>query len=195
MSALPVTTPPTPMTVAQFIAWREEHGIKHAELDNGIPVVAQAQTVRHSERKVRIFNQIERGIAAAGLPCRPLMEMLVPIEGLQSGRGYEPDVLVQCGEAPSPEAIIIPDPLIVIEVVSPSSGRIDTVLKMPWYFSLSSVLHYIIIEPQLRFLVWHARETPDATIQTRILREGSMRLDPPGLLLDADALIGPEQLP
>ncbi len=183
------------MTVAQFIAWREEHGIKHAELDNGIPVVAQAQTVRHSERKVRIFNQIERGIAAAGLPCRPLMEMLVPIEGLQSGRGYEPDVLVQCGEAPSPEAIIIPDPLIVIEVVSPSSGRIDTVLKMPWYFSLSSVLHYVIIEPQLRFLVWHARETPDATIQTRILREGSMRLDPPGLLLDADALIGPEQLP
>lgn len=195
MSALPVTAPPTPMTVAQFIAWREEHGIKHAELDNGIPVVAQAQTVRHSERKVRIFNQIERGIAAAGLPCRPLMEMLVPIEGLQSGRGYEPDVLVQCGEAPSPEANIIPDPLIVIEVVSPSSGRIDTVLKMPWYFSLSSVLHYVIIEPQLRFLVWHARETPDATIQTRILREGSMRLDPPGLLLDAGALIGPELLP
>ena len=192
MSALPFAAPPTPMTVAQFIAWRKEHGIKHAELDNGIPVVAQAQTVRHSERKAEIRQILRDAIAATGLPCRPLMEMLVPIGGLQSGRGYEPDVLVQCGEAPSPEAIIIPDPLIVIEVVSPSSGRIDTVLKMPWYFSLPSVLHYIIIEPQLRFLVWHAREMPDATIQTRILREGPMRLHPPGLLLDAGALIGPE---
>lgn len=195
MSALPVTAPPTPMTVAQFLAWRQEHGIKHAELDNGIPVVAQAQTVRHSERKVRIFNQLERAIALAGLPCRPLMEMLVPIDGLQGKRGYEPDVLVQCGEPPSPDAITIPDPLIVFEVVSPSSGRIDTVLKMPWYFALSSVLHYIIIEPQLRFLVWHARETPDATIQTRILREGAMQLHPPGLALDAGALIGPELTP
>ncbi len=195
MSALPVTVPPTPMTVAQFIAWCQEHGIKHAELDNGIPVVAQAQTVRHSERKAEIRQILRDAIALAGLPCRPLMEMLVPIDGLQSGRGYEPDVLVQFGEPPSPDTIIIPDPLIVIEIVSPSSGRIDTVLKMPWYFSLSSVLHYIIIEPQLRFLVWHARETPQSIIQTHILRDGPMRLDPPGLLLDASALIGPELAP
>lgn len=192
MSALPLPAPTGSMNVEQFIAWQIEHGIKHAELDNGIPVVAQAQTVRHSERKVRIFNQLERAIALAGLPCRPLMVMLVPIDGLQGGRGYEPDMLVQCGEPPSPDAITIPGPLIVFEVVSPSSGRIDTVLKMPWYFSLSSVAHYIIIEPQLGFLVWHARETPDSTIQTRILRDGPMRLDPPGLALDAGALIGPE---
>lgn len=183
------------MTVAQFLAWRQEHGIKHAELDNGIPVVAQAQTVRHSERKAEVRQILRDAIALAGLPCRPLMEMLVPIDGLQGKRGYEPDVLVQCGAAPSPDAITIPDPLIVFEVVSPSSGRIDTVLKMPWYFALSSVLHYIIIEPQLRFLVWHARETPDATIQTRILREGAMQLHPPGLALDAGALIGPELNP
>ncbi len=195
MSALPVTVPPTPMTVAQFIAWCQEHGIKHAELDNGIPVVAQAQTVRHSERKAEIRQILRDAIALAGLPCRPLMEMLVPIDDLQSRHGYEPDVLVQCGEPPSPDAIIIPDPLIVFEVVSPSSGRIDTVLKMPWYFSLSSVLHYIIIEPQLCFLVWHARETPQSIIQTHILRDGPMRLDPPGLLLDASALIGPELAP
>lgn len=192
MSALPVAAPPTPMTVAQFIARREEHGIKHAELDNGIPVLAQAQTVRHAERKVRIYDQFERAIAAAGVPCRPLMEMLVPIGGLQSRRGYEPDLLVQCGEPPSPDAIIIPGPLIVIELVSPPGGRVDTVLKMPWYFSISSVLHFFIIEPQLRFLVWHARETPHSIIQTHILREGPMWLHPRGLLLDAGALIGPE---
>lgn len=180
------------MTMEQFIAWRLEHGIKHAELDNGVPVVAQAQTVRHSERKAEIRQALRNAIAAAGLPCRPLMEMLVPIGGLQGKRSYEPDVLVQCGEPPSPDAITIPDPLIVFELVSPSSGRIDTVLKMPWYFSLPSVLHYIIVEPQMRFLVWHARETAEAIIQTRILREGPMRLDPPGVWLDAGVLIGPD---
>lgn len=191
MTALPANTP-TPMTVEQFIAWSLKHDVRRAELYGGEPVLAQAQTLRHSQRKVRAFNYIEHAILQARLPCRPMMEMLVPINGMQSGFGFEPDLLVQCGEAPAPDTVIIPDPLIVIEIVSPSSGRIDTVLKTSWYFAVPSVQHYLIVEPKERVLVWHARRPEPEPIATRILREGSFTLDPPGLRLDVAALVGAE---
>lgn len=190
MTALPAA--PTPMTVAQFIAWSLQHDIKRAELYGGVPLVAQAQTLRHSNCKVRVFQVLHRAIAAEGLPCRPVMEMLVPIEGLQGGFGFEPDVLVHCGAPPSPDTYTIPDPVIVIEAVSPSSGRIDTVLKTPWYFAVTSIQHYLIIEPRERVLVWHARRPEPEPIATRILREGALALDPPGLLLDVAELLGAE---
>jgi len=74
-------------------------------------------------------------------------------------------------------------------VVSPSSGRIDTIKKLPGYFSLPSVQHYLIVEPEDKFLVWHSRSESGA-IRTEIMREGALSLDPPGLSVDAAAMIG-----
>ena len=55
-------------------------------------------------------------------------------------------------------------------------------LKLAGYFRLPSVAHYLIVDPTQPNVIHHSRGTGD-TIVTRIVTEGVIRLDPPGLEL------------
>jgi Uma2 family endonuclease len=68
------------------------------------------------------------------------------------------------------------------EVLSPSSQHIDTTGKLAGYFSVPSVSHYLIVDPDRPLIVHHARSGPDSIV-TRIVRDGTILLDPPGLPL------------
>jgi hypothetical protein len=57
---------------------------------------------------------------------------------------------------------------------------VDVSLKLAGYFRLPSVAHCLIVDPTQPLIVHHARGTGEA-IATRILREGLIPLDPPGL--------------
>jgi Uma2 family endonuclease len=94
---------------------------------------------------------------------------------------YEPDALVYCGEKLSPSAIEVPEPVIVVEVLSPSSRQVDLAIKLAGYFLLPSLAHYLIVDPT-RSLILHHSRSGDA-ILTRVVTEGAIALDPPGLEL------------
>ena len=47
---------------------------------------------------------------------------------------YEPDAVLRCGERLSNDAIAVPDPLVIVEVLSPTTGGIDRSLKLREYF-------------------------------------------------------------
>ena len=100
---------------------------------------------------------------------------------------YEPDAAMRCGEPLPDEAVLYDDPMIVVEIQSPSTSNVDANSKLTNYFRLPSVQHYLILRAQ-RPTVIHHRRQPDGTIQTRILASGELRLDPPGLTLDVAAL-------
>ena len=73
----------------------------------------------------------------------------------------------------------IPNPVIVVEVLSPSTAADDHGMKLDGYFSLRSVEHYLIIDADRRVAIHHKRGEAGA-IETRILRDGVVRFDPPG---------------
>ena len=82
-------------------------------------------------------------------------------------------------------AVEVPDPLIVVEVVSPSSAGTDRGAKLEGYFRLASVRHDLIVLTEPKRVIHHER-TDDGTLRTRILGDGP--LDPPGLSLDVVSL-------
>ena len=92
---------------------------------------------------------------------------------------FEPDALVVCPSPPDLGTMEIPNPVVVVEVLSPSTAADDHGVKLDGYFSLTSVEHYLILDPDRRVMIWHRRGRE--AIETRILREGLLRLDPPGL--------------
>ena len=79
------------------------------------------------------------------------------------------------------------DPIVVVEVVSPSSGGVDTGAKLAGYFRLPSLRHYLIVNIAARAVTHHRRDE-DGMIATRILREGRLQLDPPGLDVEVKSL-------
>jgi Uma2 family endonuclease len=97
---------------------------------------------------------------------------------------YEPDALVRCGTPLPGDAVEVGDPVIVVEVVSPSSRGIDRGVKLAGYFSMPSVRHYLIVDTEKRVVIHHQRGE-DGRIEVRILHDGPLTLDPPGLAIDA----------
>ena len=102
------------------------------------------------------------------------------LSSVGAGNVFEPDALVACGPPPPGDALEITDPVIVVEVLSPSTAAIDHGPKLMGYFSLPSLAHYLILDPERRVAIHHKRGQGDI-IETRILSEGVVRLDPPGI--------------
>ena len=70
---------------------------------------------------------------------------------------FEPDALVVCPPPTDLQTMEIPNPVIVVEVLSPSTAADDHGLKLDGYFSLPSVQHYLILDPDRRVMIHHRR--------------------------------------
>jgi Uma2 family endonuclease len=136
------------------------------------------ERARHGEVKFNVQAALLAGIRRAGLPCHMLPDgMTVRID---DSTAHEPDALVYCGLKLPDSALEVPNPIIVVEVLSPSTRRIDASLKLAGYFRVPSVAHYLIVDPDEPLIIHHARSNNN-TILTSIVREGAITLDPPRL--------------
>ncbi len=92
---------------------------------------------------------------------------------------YEPDALVNCGEPIPDDATAAPNPIIVVEVLSPSTERLDAGGKLADYFRVPSIQHYLLVRPLRREIIHHRRGVNQ--IETLIISDGEVVLDPPGI--------------
>jgi Uma2 family endonuclease len=167
------------MTSDQFIAWAmEQPEGQRYELAAGEVVGMAPERSAHALTKAHVWRRLSEAVEAAGLPCDVYPDGM-PVE-IDAATTYEPDALVRCGTRLPDHATKLNDPVIVVEVLSPSTRARDSGAKLIDYFCLPSVHHYLIVRTEDRAIIHHARNT-DGTILTRIIREGPLRLDPPGL--------------
>lgn len=80
--------------------------------------------------------------------------------------------------------------MIVVEVLSPGPAVRDHGAKLEGYFSLSSAIHYLILDADSRKTIHHKRGQGDV-IETRIVSDGVSRLDPPGLEIPVADMFAP----
>ena len=171
------------LDVDAFLRWAEGREGRW-ELRDGRPVLMAPERAAHALTKYAAQKALESAVIAARLPCRMFPDgMTVRISARTA---FEPDALVVCPSRLDLHTMEIPNPIVVVEVLSPSTAADDHGIKLDGYFSLPSLEHYLIIDPDRRVMI-HNRRGTAAAIETRILREGVVRLEPPGLEADAAA--------
>ena len=172
------------MTVDEYLAWSDSQSERQrTELINGQIVILPAEKLLHTVIKGNVFLALRQAIQAAHLPCTALPDG--PGVRIDEHTVYEPDALVFCGDPPPPTSMLIPNPVILVEVLSPTTRHSDTSAKLIGYFKLPSVAHYLIFDPDGRTLTHHTREGT-----ANVLEGGPLRLEPPGLDLTVDDLFG-----
>jgi Uma2 family endonuclease len=172
------------MNVDDYLAWAQSHPGRY-ELSDGEVIAMSPEGAGHAAVKYAVQTALLAGIRARGLPGHMLPDgMTVRID---ERTAYEPDALVYCGERLAPSALEVPAPVVVVEVLSPSTRRIDALAKLAGYFRLPSVAHYLIIDPAKPLVVHHARGSGE-TILTRVVTQGTIELDPPGLAVAVAAI-------
>jgi Uma2 family endonuclease len=128
------------MTLAEFLAWEERQPLRY-EFDGFGPVAMVGGTFGHSV--------IQRNLAIAvggrlrGKPCSFLGSDL-KIQVADGSIRY-PDGMVVCSPV-ARAATVVHDPVIVFEVLSPSTARYDRIVKAREYQATPSVQRYVMLE-------------------------------------------------
>jgi Uma2 family endonuclease len=177
------------MSVDEFLAWADAQAEGRYELVGGQVVAMAPERLRHVRTKTAVFLELRTAIERAGIGCEAFGDGLgvtIDNEHLRV-----PDALIQCGNRFDPDTLTATNPVVVVEVVSPSSQRSDTGEKLAEYFSVPAIMHYLIVNPFRRVVIHHARGE-EGRIDTRIVGEGEIALSPPGIIVSAAAFFGPD---
>lgn len=176
------------MTSDEFLVWAaRQPGDAKYELHDGLVVPKgdmDEATGMAGER--RLHGMVKRNVLASllpvKLPCAPYVDgVAVKID---EGKTYIPDVLVDCGDQSDMAEMTAAEPVIVVEVLSDSTSKTDMGAKLEGYFSVPSVLHYLIVDGADRRVIYHMRDGD--RIATQILHTGSLTLDPPAVTITID---------
>ena len=172
------------MTRDEFHAWVNQQPSGRFERIDGIVVAMAPERASHNLRKGAVRDALRRAVSNAGLTsCQVFGDgMTVQVENSD----FEPGALLRCGPRLPSDATKVPDPLVLVEVLSPDSGTRDRATKLRAYFKLPSVQHYLIVWPDEQRIVHHARK-PDGQIATQVLGTGDISLDPPGIISTVEA--------
>jgi Uma2 family endonuclease len=165
------------MTVDEFLVWAEGREGRW-ELYNGVPYAMPSERTGHVKVKGAVYLALLRAVRKAGLPCHVLTDG----SGVRISQHvmHGPDAIVYCGRELPDDALEVPNPVILVEVLSPSTRRFDETVKRDGYFSLPSVQHYLIVDPEGPPIVHHHRQ-PDGAILKADVHEGTVTLSPPGI--------------
>src|ERR1700728_11266 len=118
-----------------------------------------------------------------GSECRPFGSAA---KVFANGNIRYPDVSVTC-QAIDGTSDIVPEPALIIEVVSPSTERTDRGLKKLDYFATSSIRQYAIVAQDNRLVDLYTR-TAEGWVNEIVTGDTVLRLSSVGIEIALDAI-------
>lgn len=186
-SAAMQALPKQKMDAGAFLVWAECQEGRY-QLVRGEILAMAPERVAHSDIKRRVANAFEAAIKEKGLKCQAFVDG--PGVKIDDETVFEPDALVNCGERVPGGSLIAPNPIIVAEVISPTSERRDLGAKYKNYFRHPSIQHYLLVFIE-ELIVVHHRRGPEGVLMSAIAGlDGTLTLDPPGIGIAVSALFG-----
>jgi Uma2 family endonuclease len=168
------------LSLDEFLAWEREQPERH-EFD-GLAVVAMTgASMAHVKITMNLAFALREGLRGTG--CRPLSSDAKVIAG---GSVRYPDVVVTCQPTADKDEVV-PEPVLIIEVLSPSTERIDHGRKKLDYFATASIRQYAIVEQDERLVDLYTR-TDLGWINEVISGDKTLNLSSIGVVLSLDAI-------
>ncbi len=157
-----------PMTREEFFTWAEAQEERY-EFDGFQPVAMTGGTNNHGFIADNLRATLKTRLR--GSSCRTVGNDGGGIETI-GGKIRYPEATITCTRVPG-RTHTIPDPVVVFEVLSPSTRREDQTVKLDEYQALPSIRRYVLIDQNRILVTAHARQT-DGSWATAELREGAI---------------------
>ena len=164
-----------PRTVEEFEVWHARQPERWEFID-GQPRLMAPASMKHSIIKSNAFAALHRALAST--PCTALVD---GPQILTDDISAIPDVVVTCS-AIDLSTPVIAEPVIIVEVMSPSSEQNDTGLRWLAYRNIPSLRHYLVLSQDQRLVHVHSRAGD--IWRERFLGAGALELDEPPVRLE-----------
>jgi Uma2 family endonuclease len=160
---------PQRMTLAAFLEWDDGTDRRYQLLD-GVPVMMAPAAEAHGELAAALAGEIRSRVKR---PCRVISEAGITVEG-RSDTYYVADLAVTCAPR-EPGRRMVAEPVLIVEVLSPSTELIDRLRKLADYRTLPSVQEILIVFPDER-RVEMQRRTADGWRVEDLIGQASITL-------------------
>jgi Uma2 family endonuclease len=166
----------------EFLAFDDGSDTRYELFDGQIVAMAPASDV-HGALVMRLGRRIGNALRSG---CEVIAEAgIVPPERADSW--YEADLAVTCAGLSGQQ--FVAEPILIVEVLSPSTAATDRDRKLPDYRTIPSVLDILVVsstEPRIE----HFRREADGWKIHDLRGEGVLRLESFGRTIDIAELYG-----
>ena len=133
------------MSAEEFLAWDAHESVKHEFVGGEVFAMAGAD-----ERHVTTAGNVYAALRAhlRGTSCRTFItDMKLRVEAADAF--FYPDVMVCCSAADT-DPLVKREPVLVVEVLSPSTAAFDRGDKFAAYRTLPTLREYLLADPATR---------------------------------------------
>lgn len=132
---------PARVTFDEYLAFEEASEARH-ELINGALFAMSGGTDRHNLITGNLFLRIAGPLLGK---CQTFQgQMKLRVNHAAGGDGYYPDIMVSCAPTDR-ERLYRQEPVLLIEVLSPSTERADRGDKLVNYLQIPSLQEYVLV--------------------------------------------------
>jgi Uma2 family endonuclease len=135
-----------------FLAWERRQEERYEFVD-GIVTMMAGGSLDHTTIAENLKAQLRSQLATRG--CRVFGS---DAKVILAGRLIYPDISVSCSQNIDGRSDIVPEPVVVIEVVSPTSRDRDYGVKKLRAFQTPSVQHYAVVEQERAYVDLFTRQ-------------------------------------
>jgi Uma2 family endonuclease len=134
------------MSAQDFLAWDQHEPLRHEFVRGEVFLMAGGED-RNATTAMNIGMALRAHLR--GTPCRTfLADVKLRVEAADCY--FYPDVMVTCSAADAADRLVKREPLLVVEVLSPSTAAYDRGDKFADYRALPSLREYLLVDPQTR---------------------------------------------
>ncbi len=145
---------PRRMTPEEFYLWQLDQDERY-ELVDGVAKPLRAMTGASNAHDVIAINCIvELANRLKGGPCRVASADTALRTTIRSAR--RPDVTVDCAP-PRADSYEAHHPMVVVEVLSPSTSKVDRFIKLEEYRRHPTIRHILLVDPDAIAAVHYSR--------------------------------------
>lgn len=169
------------MTVAEFLNWDDGTDTRY-ELIDGRPVARAPATASHSIIVVNLSHALRARLKA---PCYAGGEAGIERPG-RDDTFYEADMVISCTPV-TPGTAVIPNPVVVIEVLSPSIVEQDRGRKAYDYRRIQSVQEIVLVASEQRHIVISRRRGAKWEVED-LIGDATLELEAVGVTIPLAAI-------
>lgn len=149
-------------TAAEYFALEAQSEVRHEFFEGEIFAMA-GESIAHNTIALNVSFALR--LALRGKGCRVLMEG-VKLAVRENHHYTYPDVMVSCAPADLQETRMLRQPVLLVEVLSPSTAAYDRGGKFKRYKELASLRHYLLVSQATWRVEWYRRTEANEWVHT-----------------------------
>ena len=142
------------MSLEEFLSWDDGTDTRY-ELWGGVVTAMAPPTARHGRLALALGGEIRAALRSRA-PCGAFSEAGISLPD-RNDTFYVADIAVTC-EPLRAEDRLIRNPVLIVEVLSPSTAATDRQIKIPDYRRIPSVQEILLIDSESAFAEVHRRD-------------------------------------